>query len=232
MQFDQRICVNEHGFYCVPEAYAAREIPKVLAQGGVYEPSTLNLMRRSARGGDIVSGGAFIGDFLPALSRALAPGARLHSFEPNPLSHAAAQETIALNALDNVDLAPVAVGAEPGELLLQVARPGGDTSAARARIVETADAGETLPVVVTSLDALVPAGREVSILHLDIEGHEQPALMGATRLIADNAPMIVLEAARAWRQRQYAQFLTEQFPKLGYRLCGTMERNAFYLPQR
>ncbi|WP_323767900.1 FkbM family methyltransferase [Antarctobacter sp.] len=231
MEFEHRICVNEYGFYCVPDAYAKREIPKILSQGGVYEPNTLSLMARRALGGDIVTGGAFIGDFFPALARAVAPGSRVVSFEPNPLSFAAAQRTIALNGLGNVDLAPVAVGETSGTLHLQLAREGGSATAARAKIVETADEGETVPVEVVTLDDLCPADRIVSILHLDVEGHEKPALLGARRMIEQNAPMIVLEADRPWQRGMYAEFLAEQFPGQGYVMCGGMERNVFFIAQ-
>ena len=74
MEFDYRICVNEYGFYCVPDAYAKREIPKILAQGGVYEPNTLALLARRAQGGDIVTGGAFIGDFFRRWRGPWSPG--------------------------------------------------------------------------------------------------------------------------------------------------------------
>ncbi|MEN9061124.1 MULTISPECIES: FkbM family methyltransferase [Ponticoccus] len=230
MDFEHRISVNEHGFYCVPEAYAKREIPKILSQGAVYEPATLRLMARHARGGDIVTGGAFIGDFFPALSRALAPGCRVVSFEPNPLSRAAAERTIALNGLTNVDLHPVAVGEGPDRLNLQLSREGGSPSAARAKIVADPDAGETTPVEVVTLDSLVAPGRIVSVLHLDVEGHEKPALLGASRILSENRPLIVLEAERPWQRKMYAEFLAEHAPGAGYTFAGGMERNAFYLP--
>lgn len=230
MDFEHRISVNEYGFYCVPEVYAKRAIPKVLAQGEVYEPATLRLMARHARGGDIVTGGAFIGDFFPALSQALAPGCRLVSFEPNPLSRAAAERTIVLNGLTNVDLHPVAVGEQPGTLSLQLVREGGSVAAARARIVRDAREGETTPVEVVTLDSLVAPGRIVSVLHLDVEGHERPALLGAARILAENRPLIVLEADRPWQRKMYADFLAEHAPAAGYTFAGTMERNAFYLP--
>ncbi len=231
MDFEHRICVNEYGFYCVPVEYDNREIPKLLADGAVYEPGTLQLMRRRVSSGDIVTGGAFIGDFFPALCEALDPDARVISFEPNPLSFAAAKQTIALNGLTNVTLHPVAVGEAAGQLPLQLSRKGGSASAARARIVESGDEGETVNVDVVTLDSLVPADRQVSILHLDVEGFEKPALLGASRLIQDNAPMIVLEAEKRWQRNMYLDFLGEHFPALGYRFCGGMERNAFYLAQ-
>ncbi|WP_425097819.1 FkbM family methyltransferase [Tropicibacter sp. S64] len=230
MDFEYRVCVNEFGFYCVPKAYEKRKLPKVLARGEVYEPNTLRLMQRRTGLGDIVTGGAFIGDFLPALSPFVAAGSRIVSFEPNPLSFAAAERTVALNNLPNVSLFPVAVGETPGQLPLQLSRKGGSATAARAKIVEK-ETDETVMVEVVTLDSLVEPHRRVSILHLDVEGFEKSALLGARRIISDNAPMIVLEAERPWQQAMYAEFLGEHFPDLGYGFCGGMERNGFYLAQ-
>lgn len=231
MDFEHRISVNEYGFYCVPEAYAKRVIPKILAQGEVYEPATLRLMARHARGGDIVTGGAFIGDFFPALSQALAPGCRLVSFEPNPLSRAAAERTIALNGLTNVDLHPVAVGERPDTLNLQLTLASGSAAAGRAKIVADPGEGETLPVDVVTLDGLVAPDRIVSILHLDIEGHEKPALLGAARILSESRPLVVLEGERPWVRKMYADLLAELAPGAGYTFAGGMERNSFYLPK-
>ncbi len=229
MDFDHRVCVNEYGFYCVPDDYAKREIPKILEQAGVYEPRTLLLMQNRCGTGDIVSGGAFIGDFFPALSRALAPGSRLISFEPNPLSFAAAQRTIDLNGLENIAFAAVAVGEKEARLHLQLARTGGSATAARARLVDSPDQGESIEVEVVPLDHLVTPDRDVSILHLDVEGHEKEALLGARQTITRSRPMIILEAERPWQRNMYLEFLNTQFPDLAYRCCGMMERNAFFL---
>lgn len=228
--FGYTTAVNEYGFYCVPDAYSRREVPRVLLSGGVYEPDTLRLMRRWVRDGDIISGGTFVGDFLPALSQVMAPGATVHSFEPAPLSHAAAQITLKLNRIENVALHPVAVGEAPGTLHLMTVSDSGQPMAARARVVETAIEGQTESVPVVPIDDLVDASRRVSILHLDLEGHEWPAILGARRVIETRRPLIVLEAEKAWAQRGYEAQLAEIFPGLGYRMVGQMERNAFYLP--
>jgi FkbM family methyltransferase len=226
--FAYDIAANEYGFYCVPESYKAREVPKVLAAGDVYEPATLKLMQRLCGPGDIIAGGAFVGDFLPALHAALVPGAQLHSFEPNPVSRAACALTIALNGLTRVTVHPCAVGAEAGTLPLQVAKPDGEVMGARAKIAERHVVGETVEVPVRTLDSLIDPARPVSVLQLDIEGHEGPALEGAARILRESRPVILLEAPKAWQQRAYAAKLADQFPGLGYRFCGALERNAVY----
>ncbi|OWU85957.1 hypothetical protein ATO6_03520 [Oceanicola sp. 22II-s10i] len=207
-----------------------REVPKVLRSGGVYEPATLKLIRRKLAGGDVIAGGGFVGDFFPAISEALAPGRLLHSFEPNPVSHASALLTIGLNGLTNICLHRVAVGEASGRMHLQVATGHDKPMAARARIVDAAREDQTIEVAMRRLDDLVPPGRRVTVLQLDIEGHEWPAILGASRIIRENRPMILLEANRPRRQRQYQRDLKQKFPELGYRMVGALERNGIFLP--
>lgn len=222
--------VNEYGFYFVPQDYLGREVPDALLAGEVYEPKTIRLIQRLAGHGDVVTGGAFVGDFLPALSGALAGGALLHSFEPNPLSLLACRKTIAANRLHNVRLHPVAVGEAAGHLPLQLSSSAGTPMAARAKIATTAVKGETVDVPVARLDDLIGADRRVSVLHLDIEGHEWPALLGARRIIEADSPVIILEAAKRWVRRDYETRLRDSFPACRYLCAGVMERNAFFLP--
>lgn len=229
--FAHFIAENDYGRYCVPQAYADREVPQLLADGKIYEPETLKLLRGMVGDGDIISGGAFIGDFFPALSGALAPGALYHTFEPSPVTHAAARHTITLNGLDNVVLHQVAVSNEPGTLpLLTARREGGPELAAAAKIVPGETGNHVVNVEVTTLDDLIPANRKISVLHLDIEGYELQALMGAKRIIAEHKPIIVLEAAKRSMQRVYKRALRNHFPDLRYHITDVIERNAIYVP--
>ncbi|WP_323768934.1 FkbM family methyltransferase [Marinovum sp.] len=229
--FHHGFAVNEFGFYCIPDAVRQREVCKLLLQGEVNEPRTLNLIRRLARGGDVISGGAFVGDFLPAISQALAPGALLHSFEPNPMSQTATHVTIALNRLANVRFHPVAVGEADGHLPFKVTRPGGEAMGGISRVVAEHQQGVTVEVPVRRLDDLVDASRRVSVLHLDVEGHEGPALQGATGIVTRDRPALILEATRFRQARALKAHLSETFRDIGYQLVGTMERNVFFLPE-
>ncbi len=231
--FDHFIAKNKYGSYCVPQAFAAREVPRLLAEGKVYEPRTISQLRHFMGSGDIVTGGAFVGDFLPALSEALHPRAQIHSFEPAPITHAAAAYTLHLNGLSNVNLHNVAVGDAPDTLPLQVARgTGGPELAAAARIVPGETGDHVINVPVVRLDDLIPEDRIVSILHLDIEGFELRALMGAERLIRRNAPVIVLEAAKRRVQKLYKRTLRQHFPHLRYHITEVVENNAIFIPFR
>ncbi len=227
--FEFSISSNEYGFYCVPAVYARREAPRTLSKGDVYEAATVALIRRLiARGGDVVSGGAFIGDFFPGVRDALTDDAELHSFEPNPYTREATQYTIALNDLDRVNLHPCAVGAETGQVALQVENAQGVAMAGTSRIVDGEAQGTTVPVDVARLDDLIPEERRVSVIHLDVEGYEVPALKGAERILNTHAPCLVLEAGKLWMRRQIQGYLSTTHPDLGYTFCGMVNKNAVY----
>ncbi|MEP1519733.1 FkbM family methyltransferase [Ascidiaceihabitans sp.] len=222
--------VNQYGFYCIPEQYKKREVSRILLKGEVNEPNTIALIRKFAGDGDIISGGCFIGDFMPALAQA-AGKRQVHSFEPNPDSFDASTTTLKMNNIQNVKLHPVAVGEKADTLHLQITSSKGRILGGMSTIVEEAAEGQTIEVAVTPLDDLVPKTRKVSVLHLDVEGHEWPAVLGAQRIIAKNTPLLVLEATKDWQHRAYEEKLRETFPDLNYTLMGAMERNGFYLPQ-
>lgn len=214
---------NEYGRYAVPAGLDDRPAVKRITAGKVYEPQTLAFMREHAGDGDIIHAGTFFGDFIPALSTALAPGATLWAFEPNPVSHAHAAETIALNDLANVRLANAALSDWPGELLFCTHDEAGAPLGGLAHLVETEAPGVTR-VAAAMLDYAVPLDRPVSILQLDVEGHERPALLGAWHLINRWRPILVLEAFDKLR------WLNRHFPGLDYRRLRRLHANSVYVP--
>jgi len=229
---DHSIVANEYGYYCMPNSYRHREICAHLIDGAVYEPATLNFLRRHIGTGDIVTGGAFIGDFFPALHEVLAPKALIHSFEPNPISVEAAKETIRLNGLKKIKLHAVAVGDEPAQLMLKVNRYDGSAIAAGERIVEDMreedPRGISVPTVM--IDDLIPKTRKVSVLHLDVEGFEIKALQGAKGLVRKNKPLVILESGKPWQQRRFCEILNTICDAQIYTHVGTIEHNAIYRP--
>ena len=226
--FPYRTAVNAYGFYCVPEAFRKREVSKLLLRGKINEPRTLQLIQQFVGNGDIISGGAFVGDFLPVLSRSLKRGAYLHSFEPNPVGFAATTMPLALNNVKNARLSQVAVGREKAVLPLLVADALGRQMGGTSKVVETPAEGLTIDVELVPIDDLVAQDRKVSVLQLDVEGHEGQALEGAARTIDNGRPLVVLETLAAQDPLEIEALLGEICPAAGYKLMGMMERNAFY----
>jgi FkbM family methyltransferase len=213
---------NKYGVYKLPEGVEHRPAVQTILAGQPHEPKTLEFMRTHVRQGDIIHAGAFFGDFIPALSSGLAPGAHLWAFEPNPANYAAAKETVALNHVENATLTNAALSNTESTILFRTRDPEGRPLGGGSRFVERPGRGvESVQAVI--LDRFVPLTRPVTILQLDVEGHEKPALLGASQIIRTWKPTLILEKFKdqAW--------LDETFPEVGYRLIGKVHYNQVYV---
>ncbi|MBS0126156.1 FkbM family methyltransferase [Thetidibacter halocola] len=220
--------VNETGIFAVDSRQADRPIMRKALLGEVSEPRALTFIVNRCGSGDVVQAGAYYGDFLPALSKAVVPGAIVWTFEPNPGSHELARRTISLNRLRNVRLFPYALASEAGELNLATEKDG-LALGGLSRIVEdnhkfTPGEGNYTASAVESvrLDDLIPIEREVSIIQLDLEGYEVPALKGAVSILRKNRPILVLEML----PRRAELALREIVPELGYIPVGRFGQNS------
>ena len=219
-----RLPRNEYGVYVVPRGLEKRPASRKILSGQVHEPETLDFMRNHARDGDIVHAGTFFGDFIPALSSALAPGAMLWAFEPNPGSFQAAQATVRLNKATNVTLRNVALSNSPDQLLFRTHSKRGKPLGGVSRHVTEAGPGVE-KVRSVMLDYAVPLSRKVTILQLDVEGHERQALKGAYHLIHRWRPILVLEYFDDLR------WINRTFRGLGYVPRGKVHGNVIYAPE-
>lgn len=218
------VAYNEYGGYCVPLASLHRPAAQAILAGGVWERDTLGfLSSRGAGGGDVVHAGTYFGDFLPALSRSRAPGAKVWAFEPNPESYRCARITAEINQLRNVELRNAGLGEREGRLSMETTDAGGRSLGGASRILAEAGASAS-PVLATvdvvALDEAIPRDREISIIQLDVEGFEQQALCGALGTIRRCRPDLVLETLPG------EPWLAANLWPLGYRLAGKLDVNV------
>src|SRR5437588_12196987 len=104
------IAENAHGFYCVPRAAAHRPAALKIINGQAWEPETIDFVVRHCVDRSVVHAGTFVGDFLPAVSRAPVADAVLHAAEPTPEHHARPMWTLRTNRWHNVKLCRGALG--------------------------------------------------------------------------------------------------------------------------
>jgi FkbM family methyltransferase len=214
---------NENGVYCVPRSSQHRLVAQAILQGRVWEAETLNLICGTDSSGDVVHAGTFFGDFLPPLARSRADGALVWAFEPNRENFRCAQVTILLNDLHNVKLDQTGLGAESAAARLATRDREGVPLGGASRVIKDPSRVRWWPneeVNLVSVDQTVASDRQVAVIHLDVEGHEQEALTGAMRTIERCRPLIVLETVPG------ADWLAANLEPLGYRVEGSVNRNS------
>lgn len=225
-----KIAANRYGSYCVPASSAKRPAAQAVLRGHVYEQDTITFMTAHCGDDDIVHAGTYFGDFLPALSAAIGPEARVWAFEPNSESYRCAEITMLLNGIGNVELRNAGLGESSSTSFLQTTNARGRALGGTSRIVSTVVPGTTGESVdVVAIDDVVPPDRTVGILQLDVEGYERQALTGAFATIRRCRPILVLE------QQPSHTFLDDEWfadnvLSMGYELAGTMHLNRVYRP--
>lgn len=215
---------NQYGKYHLPEGLEKRPAVKAVSKGEVYEPETIAFMRGHCAKGDVIHAGTFFGDFIPGLSGGLWPGGQLWAFEPNPLNFAAAEKTVALNKLGNVNLTNAALSNTGGELLFRTRDKDGNALGGVSHLVDRKEPGvEAVKAVM--LDYVVPLDRRVSIVQLDVEGHEGQALLGAYHIINRWKPILILEYF------DKIGFLHRHLREVRYERVGKLHGNVVFAPE-
>jgi FkbM family methyltransferase len=141
---------------------------------------------------NIVDIGAGIGDY--ALFTAVAQlNSRVFSYEPYPESFSLLQENLSLNTVTNVRVFHDAVGAESGELVLDLA--GGEPLQFQSHLKQAVQTEKSMTVnSIPLVDVL--AGLEqgsCDLLKLDCEGAEYPILFNAPHSALARIRHIVME---------------------------------------
>jgi len=215
---DFLLAENRYGRYAVPVESRRRRVSRAVLHGEVYEPDTTAFIAEEATRGDVVTAGAYFGDMLPA---AASGGNLVFSAEPNPVNFEAALQTLKLNSTENVRLANAAFGARSGSARLQV-DDGRRALGGGSRLVPARQRTPGVRFVacdIVRVDAVVDPGREIVLIHLDVEGSEARALRGALRTIRRWLPDLLLErpptASRIW----------QELAALGYRDAGRISKN-------
>lgn len=208
----------------MPLSILQRPAVQRVLEGKVYEPKTISFMREHCGAGDIIQAGTFFGDFLPALSEACQREAIIWAFEPNPESYRCAKATLEINGISNVELTNAGLGSEKDSLLFQVADEHGVSLGGHSRFVDCMQDKKSgfVKVSVVRVDDVVPVSRNVQILQLDVEGHEEQVLCGAIETIRRCRPILILEAEVS------LDWLTEHLPGIEYKLITKLHGNMVF----
>lgn len=165
---------------------------KVLFSGRYEDREIAALCSHVVAGTAVLDVGANIGLSALEFARATGPSGRVIAFEPHPDTAARLAANLRENGLSNVEIVQSAVGAAPGSITFHESAQPTLSSAS----VIPPDFVRSFEVPVTTVDlAWTQADRpQVSALKIDVEGGELDVLRGATELLAQQSPAILLEA--------------------------------------
>jgi FkbM family methyltransferase len=178
---------NELGIYVVPNKMDT--IYNVLRRGTPWEKGLVEEMKRYVKPGDVVVDiGAHIGTHSVPLSKMVGASGRVYAAEPMFVANL--NTNIALNqdaSSAPVTVWPFALSSHEGFSTIHVVN--GNYGASR---VVAGDDG--VRVETRTLDGLLASehGR-VSLIKIDVEGHEKEVLEGARHVITRDKPVIFIE---------------------------------------
>lgn len=209
---------NKYGMYYIPFKSKHRASSKKLLNGQVWEPETINFIKKYCTH-ELVHAGAYFGDMLPAFSTIK----KVWAFEACRENYQAALMTIKSNNLTNINLKNVALGEKSKTSATLMTERDGKTLGGGSKIIDrpktvNQELGrmgktyKTTEVPMITIDEAIPQDSEISIIHLDVELYELLVLHGAVKTIKRCSPYLILETHRT--NKELSKFLND----LGYKL--------------
>jgi FkbM family methyltransferase len=114
------------------------------------------------------------------------------AFEPLARLARRAEENVALNGFsDIVRVVPLGLGEARGAVQYQ---PGPDWNSGAGRVQATSKPGDGVTVELTTLDEFLieTGGPPATVMKIDVEGFEANVLRGASRLLAERPPRVIV----------------------------------------
>jgi FkbM family methyltransferase len=172
--------------YFTPEFALHRPAVQAILNKHLYEPETHNLVRRLFAGsnGSLVHAGAFFGDMLPSFSQSVQH--RIYAFEPVLESYVLAKLCVEVNQLTNVLLYNCALSDSISNVYMNTEMRNGLHAGGTSTVSKNGQICSTI-----TIDSLNDPS--IQFIHLDVEGHELPALQGALQTIQKFRPLIAVE---------------------------------------
>ena len=159
--------------------------------GRSYDPGIAAVLRRRVKPGmAVLDIGANIGYLTMVLASLVGPSGLVVAVEPNPENIKLLEASRRVNGFDQVVVIQAAAGRRTGLLELNVAYSNGTTTDFPSDL----DAiFASRPVPCFALDDLLPKDRHFDLVKMDTEGAEFNVLIGLSRTIERDRPIIVSE---------------------------------------
>ena len=160
-------------------------------RSGTYEPEICGLLHDILRPGmGVLDLGANIGVLALLAARLVGPHGTVVAVEPNARNVRLMEASRRANGFGHMTVLQVAAGCANGLLVLNTSYSNGTTSGLPDGEAALMSA-ETVPAL--RIDALLPEGRRIDLIKIDVEGAEYTALLGCEATIRRDKPRIVSE---------------------------------------
>ena len=166
------------------------------------------LAELAAPGTTAIDVGAHIGIETVLLARSVGQSGSVLSVEPDPRNLELLRINCALNELANVTVVPAAASAQAGAVSFVSDDDSTTSHVDIGGAFETQRGGGTVEAV--TLDALVAEhvrGGRVSVIKVDVEGHEAEVLRGAGTVLGAGDTSVVVEIHSEWSLNACLQIL-------------------------
>lgn len=179
----------------------------------------------------ILDVGANVGIYSVLLAEATKEATCVYSFEPNPDMRKRLQKNIDLNGLSCVEIVPYAIGAEEKEaqLFIPLKNKG------EASLTKVNSDFETQPVQVRTLSSfnINLSAYDVSILKVDVEGHELDVLVPYLRTAEVSQRPTFIQFETRHLSSEHLCEIQSLLAQAGYKLVLKNSLNSIYkLPQK
>lgn len=201
-------------FMWVPVEVASTKnsvIAKAHLKGRKWEPKIAKILCQHAKKGTVaIDAGSYIGTHTLALVDAVGAKGKVVTFEPQTWAYHGIQKTLAKNKIKNVKLVNVGLSDKKGKLRFCSDGTGSSSLCQERR--PSSRWTEVYDIPIKTLDSFKL--NNVSIIKIDVEGHELNVLKGAEKTIKSSKPVLVLEV---WgRRTDRLQKMKEYLKTLNY----------------
>jgi len=190
-------------------------------QKGIGEPQVQKALMDHLRPGmTFYDVGANIGFFSLMAARIVGSQGRVVSFEADPEIAARLRENLARNQFTHAQVAQKAVWSEPATVSFARVDPNTSPDRGLGHVSTDGSTTGTIAVEAVSLDQYTASHPPPDFLKCDVEGAEVAVFQGASRLLSDKHPIVLVEMHSPENHRA----LLDQFTSHGYR-CQNLDDN-------
>ena len=184
-----QLCDGRHGTFLINKNDTF--VGKSLQTYGEWSEEEVTLFNALCRPGDFVlEAGSNIGSHTIPIAKMIGPNGRLFAFEPQRIVFQTLNANVALNSLTNVHVHHLAIGAEPGKVIIPEINYESSNNFGGIR-AHSHDKGETVACVTLDQFMNLP---KLRLLKADIEDMEVDLVKGGINLIKKLKPILYIES--------------------------------------